>query len=572
MALPLTETDKRLLLGALGTVETTGRVVELLEAGGAPGTVIGPLSATDNALVRFDGITGALVQNSTALLSDLGALSGLASVNGISSATLAFLDATSSVQTQINGKLSLTGGVLTGGLDVSTSAGPQLRLIDGGSFGVNADPHLVLRDSVGTGGSFGFLSAASNDLSVANLTVTGSLLFKTANVDVGNIDSAGKWTIGPDNTGIVHTISGAVDFSPLNTYRGGVAAGGAWTIGSSGFTSDHQINGAIIVSKKITFGDFAAKMSTPNSDSIVVGRNGDAITGTAVTVFGNSAFSLTGSGNQNDAFGSSALASSTTGTLNTAFGANSVVSCTSGSANVGMGGASLASLNTGTQNVAVGRLAGLTTTTGSNNIMFGYFAVTSGATASNEFIVGSDTAPIYQSYIGSGVTSITLAALTLNATGAQGTDTSAAASTFAIAGGRGTGTGAGGSVLIKTAPAGASGSTLNTLVTVIDARTDSDVELPNGNLRISLAGKGLRIKEGSNAKMGVSTLVAGTVTVSNTSITANSRILLTKQDSGTPVALGAIRVSARSAGVSFDITSDNVVDTSDILWVIIEPA
>ena len=38
------------------------------------GDVVGPASATDNALVRFDGSTGKLIQNSTAILSDAGAL------------------------------------------------------------------------------------------------------------------------------------------------------------------------------------------------------------------------------------------------------------------------------------------------------------------------------------------------------------------------------------------------------------------------------------------------------------------------------------------------------------------
>ncbi len=38
------------------------------------GDVVGPASATDNALVRFDGTTGKLIQNSTAILTDAGAL------------------------------------------------------------------------------------------------------------------------------------------------------------------------------------------------------------------------------------------------------------------------------------------------------------------------------------------------------------------------------------------------------------------------------------------------------------------------------------------------------------------
>lgn len=43
---------------------------------GNTGDVVGPGSATDNALTRFDGTTGKLVQNSVGILSDAGALSG----------------------------------------------------------------------------------------------------------------------------------------------------------------------------------------------------------------------------------------------------------------------------------------------------------------------------------------------------------------------------------------------------------------------------------------------------------------------------------------------------------------
>jgi hypothetical protein len=93
---------------------------------------------------------------------------------------------------------------------------------------------------------------------------------------------------------------------------------------------------------------------------------------------------------------------------------------------------------------------------------------------------------------------------------------------------------------------------------------------PDGNLLVQQAGKGLRVKEGSNAKQGTATLSAGSVTVSNTSVTANSRIFLTSQsDGGTP---GFLRVSARSAGTNFTITSSSGSDTSTVAYQIFEPA
>ena len=45
------------------------------------GHVVGPGSSTDEALARFDGTTGKLVQNSVAILTDAGVLSGLTQLN-----------------------------------------------------------------------------------------------------------------------------------------------------------------------------------------------------------------------------------------------------------------------------------------------------------------------------------------------------------------------------------------------------------------------------------------------------------------------------------------------------------
>lgn len=80
----------------------------------------------------------------------------------------------------------------------------------------------------------------------------------------------------------------------------------------------------------------------------------------------------------------------------------------------------------------------------------------------------------------------------------------------------------------------------------------------------------LKVEDGSNKYMGVATLVAGTVTVSNTKVQANSRIFMTGQNfSGTH---GELTVSARVAGTSFTITSSNGADTRQVAWLIIEPS
>jgi len=80
----------------------------------------------------------------------------------------------------------------------------------------------------------------------------------------------------------------------------------------------------------------------------------------------------------------------------------------------------------------------------------------------------------------------------------------------------------------------------------------------------------LNVSEGTNKCMGTATLVGGTVTVSTTKVTANSRIFLTSNtDGGAP---GWLRVSARTAATSFTITSSSATDTSSVSWLLVEPA
>ncbi len=99
--------------------------------------------------------------------------------------------------------------------------------------------------------------------------------------------------------------------------------------------------------------------------------------------------------------------------------------------------------------------------------------------------------------------------------------------------------------------------------------TDSAV---NGDIIIETdnAGTGtFKINDGADEQMGVATLASGNVTVNNTKITANTRVFLSRQSiSGTE---GFLRISARTAGTSFTITSSSGSDGGTIAWLLIEP-
>lgn len=175
------------LLGLLGLPALRNEMETFLEASAS-----GPVSSTDNAVVRFDGTSGDQTQNSVVLIGDSGDITGVNSINTITSTEISYLDNVSSnIQTQLNGKVSDSGDTMTGQLSIEMSAGPQLRLIDSGAFGVNANPYLSLRDGSAEGGRLGFDNAASNQLVLRNLISNGSLTIQTsAAVQAQFVDSS----------------------------------------------------------------------------------------------------------------------------------------------------------------------------------------------------------------------------------------------------------------------------------------------------------------------------------------------------------------------------------------------
>ena len=91
--------------------------------------------------------------------------------------------------------------------------------------------------------------------------------------------------------------------------------------------------------------------------------------------------------------------------------------------------------------------------------------------------------------------------------------------------------------------------------------------LDASGLALVAAGGGISIKSGSNARCGTATLVAGTITVANTSVTANTRVMCTVQaPGGTQGFISTSKVNA----TSFTITSTSATETSVVAWELVE--
>lgn len=101
----------------------------------------------------------------------------------------------------------------------------------------------------------------------------------------------------------------------------------------------------------------------------------------------------------------------------------------------------------------------------------------------------------------------------------------------------------------------------NELQMLVDNHNDHDSGLKGW--------RSISVEDGSNKRMGQAVLVGGTVTVSNSSVTASTRIFLSRQVAGGT--LGHLSVGTVTASTSFVINSSSATDTSTINWLLIEP-
>jgi hypothetical protein len=91
----------------------------------------------------------------------------------------------------------------------------------------------------------------------------------------------------------------------------------------------------------------------------------------------------------------------------------------------------------------------------------------------------------------------------------------------------------------------------------------------NGNL-YNLNSSGTKVQIG--ARVGTATLSAGSVVVSNTSVTSNTLIYLTVQSLGTITIPVAVAVTSTTPGTGFTISSADSADTSVVAYQLIEKA
>jgi hypothetical protein len=264
---------------------TTARAQAAI-TGGASSVVTANLTAS-RALVS-DG-SGKIAASATTTTTEVGYLAGV----------------TSAIQTQLNGKLNLTGGTLTGGLigttgSFSSSGSGNTFNIDhtsGSGIALN-----ITKAGNGEGLVINKTSGSGNALSVTGSTSLGSLSGTSATFSGGITTNAYSYLFGlrisGNDTGNtiyqatgalgISTGGGAITFAPSTTTALTLASGGAAT-----FSSSVTANSTSGVSGSFISNTFFGSIDLENTGGTVAGKwNLQAVSGAQVGGGAGSSFGI----------------------------------------------------------------------------------------------------------------------------------------------------------------------------------------------------------------------------------------------------------------------------------------
>jgi len=332
---------------------SSGVVTLLASAAGSSGDVVGPASATDNAVARFDQTTGKLIQNSAVTIADTtGDIAGAGSITSTSASGILNRAAATQDGVIIAGRAGGTSSYAVTLTPTTLSANRTLTLPDASGTILQSGTAVTVAQG-GTGQTSytdGELLIGKTDGSLAKATLTQGSNITITNGN-GTITIASTGGGGGGGTSVTVTqITATASQTTFNvTYTVGqlsVYLNGA-LLASADFTAT---NGTTVV---LATGAAANDIFTAVAYSTVAG-----LTLQSASPFGTLVGSGAGAVNTgvNNVFvGFEAGNDNTTGTDNVAVGYQALDVNTTGVGNVAVGSGALGANTSGGNNTALGR-------------------------------------------------------------------------------------------------------------------------------------------------------------------------------------------------------------------------
>jgi hypothetical protein len=281
-----TAPDQTVVLTAGTGISTSGTYPNFTITNTSPslgGDVVGPASATDNAVARFDSTTGKLIQNSVVIVSDAGAVTGVTTLAASTSITTPIVQATNSGGLALKNSAGTTqismgaGGGDNASINVSTNingANAQIDISPTGTGHVHINPTgvnsiQVNPTYVGTMDNMTIGATTPKNGSFVDLSVTGTTSFDGSQGTAGQVlTSAGTGATPTWTTPTTGTVTSVTGTSPV------VSSGGA-TPAISMPAATTSVNGYLTSTDWTTFNGKQAllvsgtNIKTINSNSIL---------------------------------------------------------------------------------------------------------------------------------------------------------------------------------------------------------------------------------------------------------------------------------------------------------------
>ena len=264
------------------------------------GYVVGPASATDNAIARFDLTTGKIIQNSVVTISDTGATTGVTTLAASTSVTTPIVQASNSAGLSLKNASGTTqmsvgaGGGDNMSINVSTNlngTNAQIDISPTGTGHVHMKPTgsgsvEIAPTNVGIIDNMTIGSITPKNGSFVDLSVTGTTSFDGSQGTAGQVlTSAGTGATPTWTTPAVSTASAPV----IKTADFTVADGEAWIINNkSGSTCTVTLPTASAwVGRQLIFKNMQAQTLVSASSNVVPIDSTSAGTAILLAVAGN---------------------------------------------------------------------------------------------------------------------------------------------------------------------------------------------------------------------------------------------------------------------------------------------
>lgn len=536
------------------------------------------------------------------------------------------------------GSTSVIGAAISNGIALGTSANcsgaTSMAIGASAATGTGAD-NTVIGNGAGRSASSGVSNTIIGRAAGDALTTGANNVYIGHNAAGASTTGATSVVIGElalsTATGATRSVvvgylaSQSTTSMDLSIVLGRTAAQGATTVNSStvigsSTVASGSVTSCVIIGHEaaqnpgtttglVCIGRESARGATTPTDGTFVGYfSGNRSQGQNTFVGAYAGRNVTGaSAITNTAVGYQAMNGQTiapycTSTNTVSVGHNSGLALTTGSNNTLIGAVAGTALTTGSLNTLIGNTAGDAITTGSNNTIIGDIAGTT--TLADTVIVAAGTAERFRvdsnGNMGLGTTAPNVRLDVQNTTAATNTVTNILRLDSQSSGTPAAGIGSGIEMAAETAAGNTEvGVVLEAITNDVTAASEGfdfvvktmtagvaateklkvgsngSTTVANGDLILNTAGNGINIKEGTNARLGITGAFPGTnpntVTVSTTEVTANSRIFLTAQ-SNPGGHQPDFWISTVTANTSFVITSHDNNFTGTVAWIIFEPA